>query len=166
MSLPETSGGYALGPDDGEALWFNGALGLLRATAEQTEGRYAAFELPAPKGFAAPLHVHKDEDEFFIVLSGEIRLQYGDKVAEGVAGSLVYTPRGVGHSFHVDSDDARILLLLGPAGVEGFFREMASPTRTLTLPPANEPVPDQEKLVEAMRRYGSTLLGPPLPPKG
>jgi quercetin dioxygenase-like cupin family protein len=114
-SLPETTGGYALGPDDGEALWFNGALGLLRATAEQTNGRYAAFELRPTKGFAAPLHVHNNEDEFFLVLSGTVRLQHGDDVVEGVPGSFVYTPRGVGHSFHVDSDEARLLLFFGPA---------------------------------------------------
>ena len=41
--------GDALGPDDGEAIWFNGALGLLKATAEQSEGRFTAFELRLPK---------------------------------------------------------------------------------------------------------------------
>ena len=66
MSLPHTTGAYSLGPDDGEILWFNGALGLLRATADQTEGRFAAFELRPPKGFASPLHSHKSEDEFFL----------------------------------------------------------------------------------------------------
>ena len=64
MSLPQTTTGYALGPDDGEAVWFNGELGILRATAEQTEGRFAAKELRIPKGFGAPLHSHKNEDEF------------------------------------------------------------------------------------------------------
>lgn len=165
-SLPETTGGYALGPDDGEALWFNGALGLLRATSDQTNGRYAAFELRPTKGFAAPLHAHQNEDEFFLVLSGRVRLQHGDDVVEGVPGSFVYTPRGVGHSFHVDSDEARLLLFFGPAGVEGFFREVATPARSLSLPPAGEPVLDRETIVEIMKRHGQTILGPPLPPKG
>ncbi len=160
------SGGYVLGPDDGEALWFNGALGLLRATATQTEGRFAAFELRLPKGFASPLHLHKNEDEFFIVLSGEFRLQHGEEVEVAPAGSFVYTPRGVGHSFVADSDDARILLFFGPAGVEEFFREVATPARSLTLPPVDEPVPDRATLVEIMTRHGQTVLGPPLPPKG
>jgi len=166
MSLPHTSGAYALGPDDGEALWFNGALGLLRATAEQTEGRFAAFELRPRKGFAAPLHAHKDEDEFFLVLSGNVRLQHGDDVVEGETGSFLYTPRGIGHSFHVDSDEARLLLFFGPAGVEGFFREAATPARSFSIPPSEEPVPDREALVAMMSRYGQTVLGPPLPPKG
>ena len=165
MSLPETSGAYALGPDDGEALWFNGALGLMRATAKQTDGRFAAFELRPRKGFAAPLHAHQNEDEFFLVLSGEVRLQHGDEIVEGVPGSFLYTPKGIGHSFHVDSDEARVLLFFGPAGVEGFFREVATPARSFSLPPADEPVPTRETIVEIMGRHGQTVLGPPLPPK-
>ena len=165
MSLPETSGAYALGPDDGEALWFNGALGLMRATAKQTDGRFAAFELRPRKGFAAPLHSHQNEDEFFLVLSGEVRLQHGDEIVEGVPGSFLYTPKGIGHSFHVDSDGARVLLFFGPAGVESFFREVATPARSFSLPPADEPVPDRATIVEIMGRHGQTVLGPPLPPK-
>lgn len=166
MALPEEgTSGYALGPDDGEALWFNGSLGILKATADQTEGRYTVFELRLPHGFAAPLHVHEKEDEFFLVLSGDVRVQHGDEVLEGVAGSLAYTPRGVRHSFHVDSEEARLLLFLGPAGVEGFFREAATPARTLSLPPADEPVPDRDTLVAMMSRHGVPVVGPPLGPK-
>lgn len=164
-SPPRTTSGYALDPDDGEALWFNGGLGLLKATADQTGGRFTAFELRLPKGFASPLHVHKNEDEFFLVLSGEIRLQHGDVVVEGVAGSLAYSPRGISHAFRVDSQEAHLLLFFGPAGVEGFFREVATPARSFGLPPVDEPVPDRNTVVEIMSRYGQTVVGPPLPPK-
>jgi hypothetical protein len=102
---------------------------------------------------------------FFLVLSGEIRLQHGDEVVEGVPGSLAYTPRGIGHSFHVDSDEARLLLLFGPAGVEGFFRDAATPARTFQLPPADEPIPDRQTLIKIMARHGQSVLGPPLGPK-
>ena len=164
-SLPETTRGYALGPEEGEALWFNGGLGILKTTADQTEGRYTVYELRIPKGFGPPLHVHQNEDEFFLVLSGEVRLQHGDEVIEGVPGSLAYTPRGVGHSFRVESDEARLLLFFGPAGVEWFFRELATPARSFMLPPADEPVPDHERIVEVMSRHGQTVVGPPLAPK-
>jgi quercetin dioxygenase-like cupin family protein len=165
MSLPDTHSAYALGPDDGEALWFNGGLGLLKATADQTGGRFAILELRLPMGFASPLHVHDREDEFFLVLEGEIRVQHGEEIIEGVGGSLAYTPRGIGHGFHVDSEYARLLLFFGPAGAEGFFREAATPPRSLELPPSDEPVPDREKLVQIMKQYGQTVIGPPLPPK-
>lgn len=65
-------------PTTGEALWFNGALGLLRAPADQTEGRFAASEVRPLKGFVAPLDAHPNEDEF-LVLSGEIRMQHAEK---------------------------------------------------------------------------------------
>src|SRR2546427_9712246 len=127
MSLPRTTGGYGPGPGEGEALWFNGGLGVLRATGDQTEGRYAVMELLAPKGFASPLHIHRREDEFFVVLSGEVRVRHGEDVIEAVAGSLVYGPRDIAHAFHVDSPEARLLLVVGPAAVGGFVRDSGKP---------------------------------------
>ncbi|MGH8927977.1 MAG: cupin domain-containing protein [Acidimicrobiia bacterium] len=165
MSLPPTSGGYGLGPGEGEAVWFNGGLGVLKATGDQTEGRFAALELLAPKGFASPLHIHRQEDEFFVVLSGEVRVQHGEDVIEAVAGSLIYGPRNIPHAFRVDSAEARILLFFGPAGVEGFFREAGKPARTLGLPPADEQFLDKEELMEIGRRHAQEFVGPPLPPK-
>ncbi len=165
MSLPQTTGGYGPGPGEGEALWFNRGLAVLKATGDQTEGRFAVMELLAPKGFAAPLHVHRAEDEFFLVLSGEVRVQHGEAVIEAVAGSLVHGPRDVPHSFHVDSAEARMLLFFGPAGVEGFFREAGKPARSLELPPADEEFPDRETLKEIASRYQQEFVGPPLPPK-
>ena len=165
MSLPQMGGGYALGPDEGEALWFNGGLGLLKATAELTDGHFAAVELRVLKGFASSLHIHRQEDEFFIVLSGEVRLEHGENLIEAVAGSLAYGPRGVPHRFHVDSDEARLLLLFGPAGVEGFFREGGKPAGSVAIPPAGEQFIDRETLKEIGSRYHQEFIGPPLPPK-
>ena len=165
MSLPGANGGYARGPGEGEALWFNGGLGILRATGDQTQGRYAVMELLAPKGFASPLHIHRREDELFLVLSGEVRVQHGEAVIEAVAGSVVYGPRDVAHAFHVDSVEARLLLFFGPAGVEGFFREGGKPAGSLGLPPADEQFLDKQALKEIASRYDQEFVGPPLPPK-
>jgi hypothetical protein len=35
---------YALGSEDGEALWFFGTLAIFKATAEQTGGRFSLVE--------------------------------------------------------------------------------------------------------------------------
>ena len=166
MSFPRSTGGYGLGPGEGEAIWFNGGLGILRATGDQTEGRFAAMELLAPKGFASPIHIHREEDEFFVVLSGEVRVQHADDVIEAVAGSLVYGPRNVPHGFHVDSAEARLLLFFGPAGIEGFFREAGKPARTRGLPPSGEQFLDKQALTEIASRYAQEFVAPPLPPKG
>src|SRR6266498_1957945 len=165
MSLPRSTDDSGPGPGNDEALWFNGGLGLLRATGDQTEGRYAVMELLAPNGFASPLHIHRREDEFFVVLSGEVRVQHGEAVIEAVAGSVIYGPRDVTHAFHVDSAKARLLLLFGPAGAEGFFREGGKPARSLGLPPADEQFLDRQALKEIASRYSQEFVGPPLPPK-
>jgi quercetin dioxygenase-like cupin family protein len=165
MSIPLQMDGYELGPDDGEALWFNGGYALLKATADLTNGRFTMMELQAPKGFASPLHIHRAEDEMFIVLSGEVRVRHGEAVIEAVAGSVVYGPRDVAHAFRVDSAEARLLLVFGPAGVEGFFREAGKPARSRGLPPADEVFLDKEALKEIGSRYDQEFVGPPLPPK-
>src|ERR1051326_1275941 len=165
MSLPQTTGGYMLGADEGEALWFNGALGLLRTSAEQTKGRLAAIEFRAAQGFASPLHVHHGDDELFIVLAGDIRFQLGESVLEGAPGSFVYGPRNVPHSFRVDSTEARVLLVFGPAGTEELFREGGKPAASVTLPPADEQFVDRETLMKIGSAHGQDVVGPPLAPK-
>jgi quercetin dioxygenase-like cupin family protein len=165
MSVPKAKAGYALGPGEGEALWFNGGLGLFKATGELTDGRFAAFELLAPKDFASPLHIHRAEDEFFLVLSGEVRVRHGETVIEAVAGSLAYGPRDVPHAFRVDSEEARILLIFGPAGVERFFREGGKPAGFRGLPPPGEQFLDKEALKAIGSRFQQEFIGPPLPPK-
>jgi len=165
MSIPQIAEGYALGPGEGEPLWFNGGFGLLKATADLTDGRFAAMELLAPKGFASPLHIHRAEDEFFVVLSGEVRVQHGEDIIEAVAGSIVYGPRNVAHAFHVDSEEARLLLFFGPAGVERFFREGGKPAGYRGLPPVGEQFLDKGALKEIGGRYDQEFVGPPLPPK-
>lgn len=165
MSLPQVTAGYGLGPGEGEAVWFNRGLGLLKATADQTDGRFAVIELLAPKGFASPLHIHRSEDEFFVVLSGEVRVQHGDTVIEAVAGSLVYGPRDVAHGFRVDSTEAKLLLFFGPGGVEGFFRDAGKPAGFLGLPPDDEQFLDRDALKAIGSRYNQEFVGPPLPPK-
>ncbi|MEX0985473.1 MAG: quercetin 2,3-dioxygenase [Actinomycetota bacterium] len=166
MSLEGASDSYAMAPGEGEALWFNGGLGLLKATTDLTGGRFAALELWAPKDFASPLHIHRAEDEFFVVLSGEVRLRHDEHFVEATAGSLVYGPRGVPHAFRVDSDEARLLLFFSPGGVEGFFREGGKPAGAVSLPPPGEEFVDRETLMAIGARYQQEFVGPPLPPKG
>ena len=100
-----------------------------------------------------------------MVLSGEVRVKHAEIVIEAVAGSLVYGPRNVAHAFRVDSEEARLLLLFGPAGVEGFFREAGKPARSVELPPADERFIDREALMQIGNRYHQEYVGPPLPPK-
>ena len=64
----------ALGPGEGEALWFLGFLTTIKASAETTGGRVAVIEHLAPRGAGSPLHVHRREDEWFYVHRGRADL--------------------------------------------------------------------------------------------
>ncbi len=63
---------FALGTDEGEALWFFGMLVTIKASAAQTNGEFLLIEELAPRGTATPLHVHPQDDESFFVLEGEM----------------------------------------------------------------------------------------------
>ncbi len=109
---------YALGSEEGEALWFFGMLATMKATAEQTGGEFILVEEVAPKGMATPLHVHPTDDESFYVLEGEMTFYLEDgQPIPASAGSFVHIPKGyVPHAFQVDSETARFLSLPGRHG--------------------------------------------------
>ena len=50
----------------------------------------------------------------------------GDRTFKATPGTLVCLPRDVAHSFAIESEQLRTLILLTPAGLEGFFRNSAS----------------------------------------
>src|SRR2546425_5940686 len=126
----------ALRQDEGEALWFLGVLATIKASSETTDGRVAVIEHLAPQGAGSPLHVHHNEDQWFYVTEGELTFWVGGQLIEAPAGSFVYRPRGIPHTFVVASVRARFLLVVEPAGFENFMRALAQPAQTLALPPA------------------------------
>jgi quercetin dioxygenase-like cupin family protein len=151
----------ALGRDEGEALWFLGVLATIKASAQTTGGRVAVIEHRAPQGAGSPLHVHRNEDEWFYVTEGALTFWVGGRVIDAPAGSFVYGPRGVPHTFTVTSPEARFLLVAEPAGFEGFMRALAEPAEALTLPPATSRPPDPERMMAIAAEYGIEILGPP-----
>ncbi len=44
-----------------------------------------------------PWHMHENEDELFYVISGELRLEFRNKVVNLQSGEFVVVPRGVEH---------------------------------------------------------------------
>jgi quercetin dioxygenase-like cupin family protein len=151
----------ALRQKEGEALWFLGVLATIKASAETTDGRVAVIEHLAPEGAGSPLHVHRREDEWFYVTEGKLTFWVGGRVIEASAGSFVYGPRDVPHTFAVTSSQARFLLVAEPAGFEGFMRSLAEPAQRLTLPPATSQPPDPNRMMVVAAEYGIEILGPP-----
>ena len=151
----------ALARNEGEALWFLGTLATIKADAETTAGRVAVIEHLAPQGMGSPLHVHRREDEWFYVIEGQLTFWVGGQVIEAGAGSFVYGPRDVPHTFVVDSPQARFLLVVEPAGFDGFLRTLAEPAGSLRIPPPATEPPDLERMVALAAEYGVEITGPP-----
>jgi quercetin dioxygenase-like cupin family protein len=151
----------ALGAGEGEALWAFGCLITIKASEDSTAGRVAVLEHYAGRGAGSPLHVHHREDEWFYVLEGKLTFWVGGEVIEAPAGSFVYGPRDVPHTFTVSSEEARFLLVTEPAGLEGMLRALGQPAPSLTIPPPPTQPPDMERIVRVLADHGIEILGPP-----
>jgi len=68
---------------------------------------------------------------------------------------MVFAPRDVAHSFTIDSEQARILVQVTPAGAEGFFKACSVPAPSMTLPPPAEiPYSEIQKMMALAPEYG------------
>ncbi len=151
----------ALQPGEGDARWFLGFLVTIKASSETTAGAVAVIEHRGPRGTGSPLHVHRNEDEWFYVTEGELTFWVGGQVITAGAGSFVYGPRDIPHTFTVSSDTARFLLVTEPAGFESFMRTISEPATELVIPPPSNEPPDIEALTRVAAEYGIEILGPP-----
>ncbi|QQO35368.1 cupin domain-containing protein [Bradyrhizobium diazoefficiens] len=80
------------------------------------------IEARVPVNSGPPAHFHKERDELFEILEGTFRFRVGDDQFDAPAGTSVVIPRGVGHTWaNVGTNQARILLIFTPGGMEEFF---------------------------------------------
>jgi quercetin dioxygenase-like cupin family protein len=161
MNSSDTLAPIVAGPGEGEALWFLGVLATVKASTETTAGTVAVIEHRAPRGSGSPLHVHSREDEWFYVIDGELTFWVGGETISAPAGSFVYGPKGIPHTFVVASEEARFLLVAEPAGFERFMRAAGEPAERLEIPPPATEPPDVAALTAAAAEYGIEITGPP-----
>jgi mannose-6-phosphate isomerase-like protein (cupin superfamily) len=160
MSEDPAIQGYGLSDGEGEARWWLGSLAIIKATGKQTGGRYTLVEVLEPEGADGPLHVHHREDEGFWILQGELTFRIGDATLKVGPGSFIFGPKGVPHSYRVESGPARLLYILSPGGFEEFILASSEPAQSLTLPPAEGPPPaaEMESLAALARQHGAENL--------
>lgn len=162
-SEQSTAAPQCLGPGEGQALWFLRNRMTVKATARTTGGAFGLVESLIAPGFSPPLHVHHNEDESFFVLEGELTMQCGEEPFRASAGSFIFLPRDIAHTFVVEGDrPARMLTLLTPGGGEGVFIEGGRAAEHEGLPPAAPP--DLNALKQVSARYGAEIVGPPIAP--
>ena len=133
-----------------ERLTFGDVTIVVKASGDSTGGSMSVFE-EVPPLVDTPLHVHEHEDELFLPLEGEHVFQVGDLEVRAGPGDAVFAPRGVPHSQRrVVPGAGRVLIVVTPGGLEGFFRELAEAQSAGTLGP--------EAYAAASERFGITWL--------
>jgi quercetin dioxygenase-like cupin family protein len=105
-----------------EAVDFLGATARILASG----GGYGLVHMDMPAGDMPPLHVHRNEDEGFYVLGGELTLYLPGESVTPRAGDFFLAPRGVPHAYEVGAEGARVLVSSTPSGFERFVAAVAA----------------------------------------
>ncbi len=148
-----------------EQLWFLDTLVTVRVACADGDDGISVLESYGPYGDSPPLHDHHTEDEIFHVLEGELRCVLGgDEVRLG-AGDMLLAPKGIPHTYRVESEEgARWLVTTARGDFERFVRSLSRPAAAAELPePSGPPTPEQaEALAAACLENGIELVGRPL----
>jgi|tagenome__1003787_1003787.scaffolds.fasta_scaffold19824084_2 mannose-6-phosphate isomerase-like protein (cupin superfamily) len=151
---------FRLAPGAGVSVWSLGGRFTTKADSAATGGRFSLVEAMALRSTEPPLHVHRNEDEAWYVLDGHMTFFVADEVLEAPSGTFVYAPRLLPHTFTVDVEPTRVLVLASPAGFEHFAAELGEPAEGDTPPPGLA-MPGPEVLGSVAARYGIEVVGPP-----
>jgi quercetin dioxygenase-like cupin family protein len=164
MSVVEQdiSRGGVLSPGEGRSLWFQGNLMTIKVAGEHTDGAVAVVEGAFRADHGPPLHVHRNEDELFYILDGQMLVVCDGHTFTAQAGDLVFLPRGIPHTFKVPADGGptRALFLVTPARFLGFIEAAGEPAPEAVMPPDQEY--DFEKTEALADDYEFDVIGPPL----
>jgi quercetin dioxygenase-like cupin family protein len=130
--------------------FLSGRVRIL-ADGDATAGALGLVEMvEAPPGDMPPLHVHRETDEGFYLLEGELTLYTpGEQVTLG-PGDYLLAPRGIPHTYRVGAQPARWLVTSLPAGFERFVAAVSELD-----------APDPERLGRLAAEHGIEILGPP-----
>ena len=143
---------YVVDAGQGEGIWFLNTLFTVKASADQTEGRFTFMEQLCPPGFAPPRHVHYAETEAFYMLDGSMTVSVADIERQVGPGGFALLPQGIPHGFQVpESGPARFIHLTAPGQFDKFAREIGEPATALVLPEPSEL--DVEKFLATLPAY-------------
>jgi quercetin dioxygenase-like cupin family protein len=141
-------------PGEGRVGGLAPGVGVVfKLDGADTAGRLSIVEHPFAVGALVPPHIHTREDEFSIVLEGEIGFRSNDAEVVLAAGGYIVKPRGEIHAmWNAGSTPARMIEVISPPGFEAFFRAFADIT--------DERAPLPDEIAELGDRYGLPFARP------
>jgi mannose-6-phosphate isomerase-like protein (cupin superfamily) len=94
-----------------------GNVEFLARTADTPRFTFGIIEIAA--GRVLEPHVHREEDDAFYILEGELTFFFGSREAAAPPGTFVLVPPGVEHGFRNDGErPVRMLNIHAPAGFD------------------------------------------------
>jgi len=124
-----------------------------------------AFDLAITRmrrGTEPPPHVHSREDEFFYLLSGEMRFYVDGEVFQVATGECMFLPRLVPHAFLATSEQVHVILLSTPGGFLDAINKMNAPAERMEVPTDADTVTyasaDLTETIKVFEQYGIRLL--------
>jgi len=149
---------------NGELRWFGNTLVAIRLSSLASDDKISVIEHWMPWGETPPLHVHHREDEVFHLLEGEMRFQIGQREVHASAGQTLVAPKGIPHSFRVESvAGAHCLTITRGDDFETMLRQTSRVADRAELPAATAPSPE---IIDALTRCCAenhiAIVGPPL----
>ena len=161
MSTEVANTPYSLAAGEGDPIWFLDTLMTVKVDAAKTDGAYMLVECLLAPGFGPPPHTHHADDEAFYILEGELSGFCGDRTWRGGPGTFVFMPRGVPHTFKVESaTPAKVLQLGNGSGFERFITEAGEPAQALTLPPTPPGPVEIGRMLATAPKYDIEILIP------
>jgi quercetin dioxygenase-like cupin family protein len=147
-----------------ESFWFLNTLVTIRIPHTSGEDNVSVIENRMAYGESAPLHIHHTEDEIFVILEGEVAFQLDQQQSVHGAGATVLAPKGVPHTYRVQSKSgARLLTITARGDFERFVRAISRKAETTGLPPQVTPSADAiARLTKVAAEHGIDIIGPPM----
>ena len=135
--------------------WGPGDRYRFLVTGAESGGTYFAMEALVPPGGGPPPRIHRNEDETFYVVEGEMSIRLGESTVVAGAGDLVDGYSGL---VTCDTNDGgagpRMILTFTPAGIEEFFEETLEQALDSGLEPPDNHEAVAARYVAAAPRYG------------
>lgn len=134
--MPHPPAALIIPPGVGRTLKLFGVQFGYKVDSAASGGDLAALEVDIPPKTLIKPHTHGREDEYSIILAGTVGGRLGDQVADAPAGTFLVKPRGVSHAMWNATDEpAKVIEVVSPGGLEGYFEELAPPHSPATTPP-------------------------------
>lgn len=126
--------------ENSAAYWMFDILWVIKAHAAKTDNKFSLIEQTMPFNSGPPPHYHKDMDEMFYIMDGEMTIWIEGKIHKLSAGTFAMIPKGTVHYFKITSQvPCKALNMYTPGGFEKGIIRNAQETKDLTLPPAGLP---------------------------